>query len=241
VIGPVFRLTLRALLWQKRTIMLSLVAAAPALMALAYALGRSGHVHDHRFYSDLVQQMFVPTVASLISLVFGVSAFGDEREDGTVLYLVATPQPRLGLAVAKIGAAWVASLVLLVPSLIVSGLLALSGSGGLSAGLIGWPLAGVALAGLAYCAVSVLLSLYTRRPVVIGILYILLWEGSIATFAKSAAKLSISAYGRAFVAHALPQAAKPAASAAAAAIVLAAVICAAAWASARALTRVELP
>jgi ABC-2 type transport system permease protein len=239
VIGPVFRLTLRALLWQKRTIMLSLVAAAPPLMAVAYALGRSGHAHDHQFYSDLVQQMFVPTVGSLISLVFGVSAFGDEREDGTVLYLVATPQPRLGLAVAKIGAAWVASLVLLVPSLVVSGLLALGGD--VRAGLIGWPLVGVVLASLAYCAVSVLLSLYTRRPVVIGIMYILLWEGSIATFAKSAAKLSISAYGRAFVAHALPQAAQPAASTAASAVVLAAVICAAGWASARALTRVELP
>ena len=239
MIGPVFRLTLRALLWQKRTIMLALVAAAPALMALVYALARSGHVHDHEFYSNLVQEMFVPTVASLISLVFGVSAFGDEREDGTVLYLVATPQPRLGLAVAKIGAAWVASLVLLVPSLVASGLLALGGSASLR--LIGWPLVGVVLASLAYCSAAVLLSLYTRRPVVVGILYILLWEGSIATFAKSAAKLSISAYGRAFVAHALPQAAKPAAGTAASAIVLAVVICAAGWASARALTRVELP
>jgi ABC-2 type transport system permease protein len=239
VIWPVFRLTLRALLWQKRTIMLALVAAAPALMALVYALARSGHVHDHEFYSNLVQEMFVPTVASLISLVFGVSAFGDEREDGTVLYLVATPQPRMGLAVAKIGAAWVASLVVLVPSLVASGLLALGG--GASVRLIGWPLVGVVLASLAYCSAAVLLSLYTRRPVVIGILYILLWEGSIATFARSAAKLSISAYGRAFVAHALPQAAKPAAGTAASVVVLGVVICAAGWASARALTRVELP
>jgi len=44
-------------------------------------------------------------VAALIALVFGVSAFGDEREDGTILYLVATPQPRLELVVAKIAAA----------------------------------------------------------------------------------------------------------------------------------------
>ena len=43
----------------------------------------------------------------------------------------------------------------------------------------------------------------------IGVIYILLWEGSIATFAASAAKLSIAAYGRALVAERLPQAAAP--------------------------------
>jgi ABC-2 type transport system permease protein len=239
VIGPVFRLTLRALLLQKRTIVLGVVAAAPTLMALVYALARSTNSHDHSFYSDLVQQLFVPTVASLISLVFGVSAFGDEREDGTILYLVATPQSRLGLVVSKIAAAWAAALILLVPSLVASGLLSIRH--GLTVGLIGWPLLGVVLASLAYCAAAVLLSLYTRRPIVIGVLYILLWEGSIATFAASAAKLSISAYGRAFVGHVLPQASRPVSGTAVAAIVLVAVAAVAAWATARALGRVELP
>ena len=97
------------------------------------------------------------------------------------------------------------------------------------------------LASLAYCAASVLLSLYTRRPIVIGVIYILLWEGSIATFAASAAKLSISAYGRAFVGHVLPQASRPVAGTAVAALVLVAVAAVAAWTSARALGRVELP
>jgi ABC-2 type transport system permease protein len=239
VIDPVYALTLRSLLLQKRTIVLVLIALAPVLMALAYALGRSPGDHDHSFYSDLVQQLFVPTVASLVSLVFGVSAFGDEREDGTILYLVATPQARLRLVAAKVAAAWTAALLLLVPSLIVSG--ALSLRHGLTAGLVGWPLAGIVLASLAYCGASVLLSLYTRRPIVIGVLYILLWEGSIATFAASAAKLSISAYGRAFVGRVLPQAAAPVSGTAVAAVVLIAVTAVAAWATARALGRVELP
>ena len=239
MIRPVFALTLRSLLLQKRTIVLGLVAAAPVLMALIYALARSPGSHDHSFYSDLVQQLFVPTVASLISLVFGVSAFGDEREDGTILYLVATPQPRRELVAAKIAAAWAATLILLVPSLVASGLLSLRT--GSSTALIGWPLLGVLLASLAYCAGSVLLSLYTRRPIVIGVLYILLWEGSIATFAASAAKLSISAYGRAFTAHVLPQASRPVASTAVSALVLLVVVAVTGWAAARALTRVELP
>jgi hypothetical protein len=77
--------------------------------------------------------------------------------------------------------------------------------------------------------------------VIIGIIYILLWEGSIATFAASAERFSISAYGRAFTAHVLPQAAAPVTGIAASAVILAAVAAAGAWASARALVHEELP
>ena len=180
--GPIYRLTLRALLVQKRTLMLALVALAPVVTSLVFALARSPQDGVRDFYSTIVQQLFVPTVAALIALVFGVSAFGDEREDGTILYLVATPQPRFGLVVAKVAAAWTATLVLLVPSLVASAVLALGGQASLR--LVGWPLLGVLLSSLAYCAASSWLSLMTRRPIVIGIIYILLWEGSIATFAR---------------------------------------------------------
>src|SRR5262245_63309973 len=124
--------------------MLALIAVTPVVTALVFALARGPGDSRTDFYSGMVQQLFVPTVAALVSLVFGVSAFGDEREDGTILYLVATPQSRLRLVVAKVAAAWTASLLLLVPSLIVSG--ALSLRHGLTVGLVGWPLAGVVLA-----------------------------------------------------------------------------------------------
>lgn len=239
MIGPIYRLTLRALLVQKRTLMLAVIALAPVLTSLIFALARSTGDDVRHFYSGIVQDLFVPTVAALIALVFGVSAFGDEREDGTILYLVATPQPRVELVIAKVAAAWTASLVLLAPSLVVTGALALGGQASMR--LIGWPLLGVVFSSLAYCAVSAWLSLMTRRPVVIGIIYILLWEGSIATFAASAAKLSISAYGRAFVAHALPQAAKPVTGTLTSAVVLAIVAAVAVALATRRLVTAELP
>ena len=126
MILPVYRLTLRALL-----------AAAAHDHAGAGGAGAGRDLADLRAGASreaatrststrgIVQQLFMPTVAALVALVFGVSAFGDEREDGTILYLVATPQPRLGLVVAKVAAAWTASLALLVPSLVLSGLLGL--------------------------------------------------------------------------------------------------------------------
>src|SRR6185436_20988766 len=105
--------------------MLAVVVLAPVATSLIYALARPGGSDTVDFYSGIVQQLFVPTVAALVSLVFGVSAFGDEREDGTILYLVATPQSRLRLVVAKVAAAWSAALFLRVPSLVVSGALSL--------------------------------------------------------------------------------------------------------------------
>ena len=68
----------------------------------------------------------------------------------------------------------------------------------------------------------------------------LLWEGSIASFAASAGSL-VAAYGRALVAHELPQAELPVAGPGTAVIVLAAVTVLACWLGARLLSRVELP
>ena len=56
-----------------------------------------------------------------------------------------------------------------------------------------------------------------------------------------AAKLSISAYGSAFVAHALPQSAPPVAGLVPSAVVLVAVVVLAALGAARSLGRTELP
>ena len=140
MIGPIYRLTLRALLLQKRTIMLALVAAAPVLTSLVFALARSAE-KPARLLLGHGAAAVRATVASLIALVFGVSAFGDEREDGTILYLVATPQPRIELVIAKVAAAWTAALALLVPSLVLTGLLGLGSQASLR--LIGWPLVGV--------------------------------------------------------------------------------------------------
>ena len=240
VIDPVFMLTLRALLLQKRTIVLGLVAAAPALMALIYALARGA-----REPRPLV--LLRPRPAALRAHG-GVARLARVR--GERLRRRARgrhhPVPGRDPAGAACGSSSPRSprpgrprSLLLVPSLVASGFLSLGH--GRTAGLIGWPLLGVVLASLAYCAAAVLLSLYTRRPIVIGVIYILLWEGSIATFAASAAKLSISAYGRAFVGHVLPQASRPVAGTAVSALVLLAVAGIAAWATARALGRVELP
>ena len=144
---PIYGLTIRALLGQRRTLALVLLSLAPVLMALVFSLAADADADPHSFYSRLVQRLFIPVITALVALIVGVSAMGDEREDGTILYLAATPLPRLGIVVAKILAAWTVCVALLVPSVVVCGLLALTGD--VTVALLFWPALGVALAALA--------------------------------------------------------------------------------------------
>ncbi len=181
----------------------------------------------------------IPTVTAFVAVVLGASAIGDEREDGTILYLVATPLSRLTLVLTKVLAAWTASMLLLAPAVIAAGLISLRGYAGASQIL--WPLLGVALSALCYCSAAAWLSMLSRRPVVIGALYILLWEGSIATFAASADRFSIAAYGRAIAVEGVVDVNAPDASAATAIAVLVGATVVGAWAATRRFTRTELP
>jgi ABC-2 type transport system permease protein len=240
--GVVYGLSLRALLRERRSIALGLLAAAAGAMAmLTYALGDSFTRPDD--FARLVSRLLVPTVTAFIALIVGTSAFGEEREDGSILHLAATPLRRVTIVAAKVLAAWSATMVILLPAL--AGFL-LFAAGVEDAGLriYVYTVLGSALAALAYCAVFVLLSLAMRRAVIAGILYIAIWEGSIASFAQSAGRLSIGAYGRAIAHEGTPDIFIRGlidVRGSVAIVVLLAVTAVAVWLAGRRLARIELP
>ena len=104
VIAPVYRLTLRSLLDGRRTLALGLLALLPVIPAIVFAA--AGEIEPELFWARLVQRLIIPTVAAFVAVVIGASAIGDEREDGTILYLLSTPLSRLGLVVTKVLASW---------------------------------------------------------------------------------------------------------------------------------------
>ncbi|WP_217915817.1 ABC transporter permease [Miltoncostaea marina] len=234
---PVYRLTLRSLVAGRRLVALSVLVLVPVVAAIVFA--SAGEIDPRIFWARLLQRLVIPTVTAFVAVVIGASAIGEEREDGTILYLAATPLSRTTLVLTKVLAAWTLALALLVPSIVAAAAISLGDR--FTAGQLAWPLAGVALSSLCYCAVSAWLSMTTRRPVVIGVLYILLWEGSIATFAASADRLSIAAYGRAIAVEGVQRVNAPDASAGAAVAILLIIGALATWAAARRLTRTELP
>lgn len=237
--GTLFRLALRRLLFRRRSLLLSFAPLLSAIVALIeVADGRAGA----DALGSLMEQLFLPLILPFIGLVIGSSALGEERDDGTILYLASTPLPRLAIALPAIAAAALTTAVLCLPGLVLTIVLAAGDDLGIAN--TAWAIASVLAGSLTYAAVFGALSLRVKRPVVIGLIYVLFWEGSIATFAPSARWLSLGAYARAIVAGGLPSWTDrnvPAIGAPAAVAVLLAVTAASALWCGRRLRRIQLP
>jgi ABC-2 type transport system permease protein len=237
--GALFRLAMRRLLLRRRS---ALLALAPMLAALVAVVQAAGGTADAKAFASLMEQLFLPTILPFLALVIGSSAIGEERDDGTILYLASTPLSRLAIALPAIVAAALTTIALCLPGLAI--VIALSPGDDLSVSKAGWAVAAVATGACAYAAAFGALSLRVKRPVVVGLVYVLFWEGSIATFAPSARWLSLGAYARAVVAGGLPSDTDfnvPAIGAFAAVSLLAGLAAAATWWCGRRLSRLELP
>jgi ABC-2 type transport system permease protein len=193
-------------------------------------------------YASLAETLFLSTAVAIVSLVLGASSIGDERDDGSILHLVATPVSRRAIILAKLAAASTAVLVLCGPALAACIAIALGNA--TTARAVLWSALALILCGVAYAALFLLLALVSGRPVLVGLIYIVLWEGSVATFAPQANWLSVGAYGRAMIAEGLPGAGRsnvPSISGAGAVVVLVVASALLAALATRRLSRVELP
>ncbi|HEX6128374.1 MAG TPA: ABC transporter permease subunit, partial [Candidatus Limnocylindria bacterium] len=127
----------------------------------------------------------------LVALLFGTSAIGSELEDGTAVYILAKPVSRWSILLTKLAVAAGCSVLLACVPVLVAGLI---GAGGLGGGLvIGFTLA-AAFGSIVYCALFVFLSLVTRRALVIGLGYVLIWEGVLAGLFAGTRTFSVRQY-----------------------------------------------
>jgi ABC-2 type transport system permease protein len=225
----------------RRTWGLGALSVAAGLLALVILARAAADVRLDR-YAEIAESLVIPTVVAFVALVLGATAVGDEREERTILYFAATPVARLRLVAEWVLAAWAASLLVLAPA--VAGTATLGLAAGMGARGLVWLVVAVAASALAYTALAALLALLIRRAIIVGMLYIVLWEATVATFAKSADKLSLGAYGRRLVAAGVPDAETfrvPDVSAWVALLVLVATSALAVWLGSRRLARMELP
>ncbi len=186
--GFIFMLTLRQLLLQKSTLLLALLALIPLLIALIFRLSESDQDPENWTAEVLLGGLVVTIVVPLTALLLGASVIGDELEDGTAVYLLTKPLPRWQVLLPKVAAALLLAVALAVPATVLSGLLAIEGGGG--AIVTGFAVA-VLLGSLAYVAVFVLLSLLSNHALIIGLIYIFLWEGALAGIFEGLRFLSI--------------------------------------------------
>jgi ABC-2 type transport system permease protein len=178
-------MTFRALLGRRRALLL---LPMPVLLVGLALVGRLQHGHDGRWEPIVLGQLGFGVILPLTALIVGSSVLGLEIEDGTITHVLAKPLPRSEIVLAKLAVAWAVTAVATAVPLAVAGFVA--GDAALAAGVA----VGAAVGALAYSAVFLAVSLLTRRPVAIGLLYIMLWENLLVRFVSGAKVLSVQEF-----------------------------------------------
>jgi ABC-2 type transport system permease protein len=190
----VARLTLRALLGRRRTLLMLLLAAIPVLVGLLVRANGEGIRGIGPTLDGLVVRIILP----LIALVFGTAALGSELEDGTAVHLLTKPISRVTIVLAKVAVAGTLTALLVVPSTVISAiLLAPSGTGITNVALS--LAAGVLAGSFLYAAIFAALSVITSRGLIIGLGYALIWEGLLAGLLPGTQVFSVREYVRGII------------------------------------------
>lgn len=193
--GPLVRLMVRGLLGRRRSLGVVVLAAAPLLVALILSIaGGLGAPASLAF--EVFAALHLGLAIPLVALILGTGVLGTQIDDGTIIYLLVKPVPRRTVILAAMLVAALATAALAVPSTLLSGLLVLGTSNpGLQAGMA----VGAFVASILYGTVFVTLSVLTGRALVVGLGYVLLWEGLATTLLPGTRTFSIREIGLACV------------------------------------------
>lgn len=183
--APLIHVTLRGVLGRRRTWLMILLVALPIGVALLIRVsGGQPNVQT------ILDTLIIRTVMPLLALVLGTSVLGSELEDGTAVYLMVKPIPRWRILLAKMVVAAGVTAALVFPATVGTALLT-TGRGALPVdGSLGFALAVVA-GGVAYACAFVALSAFTGRALILGLCYLLIWEGTLAGLLEGTRFLSI--------------------------------------------------
>ena len=184
VIVPLADVTLRGMLGRRRTILLVLLAGLPVLVALLIRVS-GGRPDADRVLDTLV----VRFVMALVALIVGTGVLGSEIEDGTAVYLIVKPIARWRIALAKAIVAAGLTAALIVPSVLLTGLL-LGGRSDSMTITVAFAVACL-VGGSAYAVAFMTLSVFTSRAFLLGLAYVLIWEGVLAGLLEGTKFLSI--------------------------------------------------
>jgi ABC-2 type transport system permease protein len=195
VAAVIASITLRQLLSRRRTLLMLLLGAVLVVLAIVFRLGdeASSEADAISWTMGMLEYLGLVTVVPLIALIFGTGAIGSEIEDGTAVHLLTKPVPRWKIGLVKFGVAAVCAALLAGIPMLVAGLIG-SGDAGVA---IGYGVAGV-IGAVIYVAIFLALSLFTSRAFVIGLGYILIWEGLLAGLFPGIGTLSVRWQSTAF-------------------------------------------
>lgn len=178
----IMSLTARAMLGRKRVLML---LPMPIILIGLTLIGVTSGASDAEWGPVVFSSLGISVILPLTALIVGSSALGLEIDDGTITHLLTKPLPRSEIVLSKLAVAWLVTAVATGVPLAAAALI--GGSGKLAVGLV----IGAAIGALAYSALFLALSVMTKRPVAVGLVYIVLWENILVSYVSGARVFSV--------------------------------------------------
>ena len=194
----VYQLLLRSVATRGRLVAIGALAVVSLLTALAvHASSPYDSLGAATGYVDGNLTALVPVAV----LVFGAATLGDLIDDGALVYLWLRPVPSR----VHVMAAWAATVSIAIP-LVGAPVLLAAAVIDPDPGLLVGTIMGALLAICAYSGLFVMAGIRFRRAVPWGLVYILIWEGFVASAGETAAKLAIRSYVRSILSQQTGQA-----------------------------------
>ncbi len=156
----------------------ALLAALPLLFALMFRSTGGDESALASFLLARYEGLVVTLLLPLTALLTAAGAVSAEREDGTVLYLLTTTTSRTLLAVVRWVFATVVTSCVVTVSVVGTGLIA--GGGREPTGVMLAFVVGSMVGASVYSALFLAMAVWLRRALLMGLLYVLLWEGVVS-------------------------------------------------------------
>ena len=184
----IVRVTLIQLIGRRRSIGLLILSALPAIILLLFALNQPDP-ETEEFFRTVILALILGVTVPITAILLGSSSLGDERQNKTISYIALRPIRKEAIGGAKLIATWLSSFLI-------------AGVGAAAAGVVlgvtvgSWDEVGAILVASAittagFSAVFQLVGYITDRGVVVGLAYLLIWEGTVTSVASQVATTSM--------------------------------------------------
>lgn len=201
-----FGLTIRQYLHGKRWLLVGALFLLPAALAVLLRCTRS-KIPSGAMEFVLVF-MFIPqAILPLVALLYGSGMIQDELEEQTITYLLIRPLSKWALYVVKLLATITMVVLLTAVFTAITYVVIYTGAVSPPENIPLRCLAAIgvhSLAMIAYCSLFGLLSLLTKRSLIVGILYIVVVEGVLANLPFGIRLMTVIYYSRLIAFRALP-------------------------------------
>jgi ABC-type transport system involved in multi-copper enzyme maturation permease subunit len=216
----VFDQSLGQMLWSRRTIFLALVVSAPVIIGVlirlltsagiggSVRLGGGPIVSGPSVFGLFIWLLFLRFIIPVLGVFYGISLVADEVEDKTITYLFTRPIARGAIVIGKYMAYLAATVLVVLPAVIVLYFLLVPTGGGSLAEAFPALLKDLALLGVGLAVYGALFAWVGSRfkyPLITGLAFAFGWEQGIMLVPGYLKRLTVSYYIQGLVPHAMPQ------------------------------------